>query len=47
VRQPDCQRIRRVGIRRFCQTEKSAHHKRDLIFSGGAAPDRGLFDSSR
>ena len=43
----DCQRVRGIGVRRFRQTEKRAHHKCDLIFSGCAASDRGLFDSFR
>src|SRR5437899_6534351 len=43
----DCQRVRGIGLRRFRQTEKRAHHKCDLIFSGRTAPNGGLFDSSR
>ena len=47
MREGDGQRVRCVRIRRFRQTEKSAHHERHLVLSGCAAPDGRLFDAFR
>ena len=47
MRQPDCESISGISVGRFRKTQKGAHHERYLILASSAAPDRGLFDSSR
>src|SRR6266446_2174293 len=47
MRQSNRERVGGVGIRSFCQTEKRAHHKRDLNFCRAAASHSRLFDSAR
>ena len=47
MRETNGERVSCIGIGRFGQAKKRAHHERDLIFSSAATTNGRLFDSRR